>query len=81
MRNAHRALLITASLVVAMTAQAKQQLRELDSETDAVWQERQRLIDDVRCTAAALVSLADEATERFPEDDRPTIGTPVQFAE
>lgn len=79
--QADRCIADAAANAVAMTAQAKQQLRELDSETDAVWQERQRLIDDVRCTAAALISLADEATERFPEDDKPTINAPVQFAE
>jgi DivIVA protein len=79
--QADRCIADAAANAVAMTAQAKQQLRELDSETDAVWQERQRLIDDVRCTAAALISLADEATERFPEDDKPTIDAPVRFAE
>jgi DivIVA protein len=79
--QADRCIADAAANAVAMTAQAKQQLRELDSETDAVWQERQRLIDDVRCTAAAMIALADEATERFPEDDKPTIDAPVQFAE
>jgi hypothetical protein len=79
--QADRCIADAAANAVEITNQAKQQLRQLDSETDVVWQERQRLIEDVRGTAAALTALADDATERFPEDDKPTIGVPVQFGE
>ncbi len=41
-------------------------LRELDAETDAVWRERERLLEDVRTVSAALANLADQASERFP---------------
>lgn len=78
--QADRCIADAAANAVAITAKAKQQLRELDSETDVVWQERQRLIEDVRGTAAALVALAQEATERFPEDDKVTSDTPLTFA-
>lgn len=55
---------------VAVTEEAKRQLRELDNETDAVWRERRRLIEDVRSTGSALVALATEAAERFPEEPK-----------
>jgi hypothetical protein len=52
-----------------MKDEAKSKLRELDTETDAVWRERSRLIEDVRSVATTLFSLAEEATERFPSED------------
>ena len=57
-----------AANAVSMTEDAKRKLRQLDSETDAVWAERGRLIEDVRSVATALFSLAEDATDRFPED-------------
>jgi hypothetical protein len=75
--QADRCIADAASNAVAITEQAKQQLRQLDSETDAVWQERQRLIEDVRTTASALVALAEEASQRFPADDKPSVDFPV----
>ena len=78
--QADRCIADAAANAVSITAQARQQLREIDSETDAVWHERRRLIDDVRGTAAALVALADDAAGRFPEDDKPTIDAPASFA-
>ena len=57
-----------AANAVAMTEDAKRKLRQLDSETDAVWAERGRLIEDVRNVATALFSLAEDAADRFPED-------------
>jgi cell division septum initiation protein DivIVA len=69
--QADRCVADAASNAVAITAQAKQQLRELDNETDSVWQERRRLLEDARVTGTALITLAEEAIERFPEDDKP----------
>jgi cell division septum initiation protein DivIVA len=74
--QADRCIADAASNAVAITEQAKQQLRELDSETDAVWQERQRLIEDVRGTASTLMALAEEAADRFPAEDK----TSVEFS-
>jgi hypothetical protein len=68
--QADRCIADAAANAVAITEQAKKQLRELDNETDSVWRERRRLIDDVRATATALITLAEEAIERFPEDDK-----------
>jgi DivIVA domain-containing protein len=66
--QADRCVADAAANAVAMTEDAKRKLRKLDSETDSVWAERGRLIDDVRNVATALFSLAEDAAERFPED-------------
>jgi cell division septum initiation protein DivIVA len=66
--QADRCVADAAANAVAMTEDAKRRLRQLDSETDAVWAERGRLIEDVRNVATALFSLAEDAADRFPED-------------
>jgi DivIVA domain-containing protein len=66
--QADRCVADAASNAVAMTEDAKRKLRQLDTETDAVWAERGRLIEDVRNVATALFSLAEDAADRFPED-------------
>jgi hypothetical protein len=67
--EAEKCLADAAANAISMKDEAKSKLRELDTETDAVWRERSRLIDDVRGVATALFSLAEEATERFPSED------------
>jgi len=66
--EADRCVADAAANAVAMTEEAKLKLRQLDSETDAVWAERGRLVEDVRNVATALFSLAEDAADRFPED-------------
>jgi DivIVA domain-containing protein len=66
--QAERCVADAAANAVAMTEDAKRKLSHLDSETDAVWAERARLIDDVRTVATALFSLAEDAADRFPEE-------------
>jgi cell division septum initiation protein DivIVA len=66
--EAERCVSDAAANAVSMTEDAKRKLRQLDSETDAVWAERMRLIEDVRNVATSLFSLAEDATDRFPED-------------
>ncbi len=66
--EADRCVADAAANAVAMTEDAKRKLRQLDSETDAVWTERVRLIEDVRNVATSLFSLAEDACDRFPED-------------
>jgi hypothetical protein len=63
--EADNCLANAASNAIEITEDAKRQLAEIDSETDAVWRERARLIEDTRSVAAALFSLAEEASERF----------------
>ncbi len=66
--QAERCVADAAANAVAITAQAKHRLRELDAETDSVWRERERLLEDLRGVSASLASLADRAQERFPAD-------------
>jgi ElaB/YqjD/DUF883 family membrane-anchored ribosome-binding protein len=67
--EAEKCLSDAAAQAISMKDEAKSKLRELDTETDAVWRERSRLIEDARSVATALFSLAEEATERFPSED------------
>ena len=49
----------------ATTKAAEQRVRALDADTDAVWRDRARLIDDTRKLADGLLAVADDAAERF----------------
>jgi cell division septum initiation protein DivIVA len=64
--QAERCIADAAANAVAITEEAKQRLRELDNETDSVWRERERLLEDLRAVSSALNSLADQASDRFP---------------
>jgi cell division septum initiation protein DivIVA len=64
--QAERCVADAAANAVQITAEAKAKLRELDAETDAIWRERERLLEDVRVVSAALANLANQASERFP---------------
>jgi vacuolar-type H+-ATPase subunit H len=57
-----------ASLI---TVAARELLTELDAETDRIWAERHRIVEDARSLASQLMALADSATERFPAADGP----------
>src|SRR5947209_6704393 len=46
-----------------IVASAEQRLRDLDAETDRIWEERRRIVDDARELASQLSGLADEAAE------------------
>ncbi|MGH2868039.1 MAG: DivIVA domain-containing protein [Solirubrobacteraceae bacterium] len=70
--QADRCVADAASNAVAITEEAKRQLQSLDLETDTVWQERARLLDDARSVGAALITLIDEAETRFPEELKST---------
>ena len=76
--QADRCMADAASNAVAITEEASRRLRQLDSETDSVWRERARLIDDVRHVSSALAMLAQEAGDRFPaEPDRTETPSPA----
>lgn len=66
--QADKMLSDAASNALALTESATQQLRALDSETDSIWQERSRLLEDVRNVATALFTLAEDAVERYPDE-------------
>jgi vacuolar-type H+-ATPase subunit H len=64
---------------VQITADAERGLQELDAETDRIWAERHRIVEDARALARQLLALADSAAERFPpaEDPVPQEGAEV----
>ncbi len=66
--QADKMLADAAANVLAVTEGATEQLRALDSETDSIWHERSRLIEDVRSVATSLFALAEDAAERYPEE-------------
>src|ERR1019366_3842950 len=69
--QADRCVADAAANAVAISEEASRRLRQLDGETDSVWRERARLIDDVRHVSGDLATLAQEANDRFPaEPDR-----------
>lgn len=47
-----------------ITASARRRLRELDAETDRIWVERSRVIENLRELAEEVLSLADSAAEQ-----------------
>jgi len=54
------------------TAGAELRVKDLDAETDRIWAERRRIVDDVHELAGKLTALAESASERFPEaEDEP----------
>jgi cell division septum initiation protein DivIVA len=74
--QAERCVADAAANAVQITAEAKAKLRDLDAETDAIWRERERLLEDVRVVSAALANLANQASERFPAaEPTPTTGS------
>ena len=54
-----------------MLEEAERHVRDLDSDTDVVWQERTRIVEDVRVLAQELEEVAAGALERFGPGDRP----------
>jgi DivIVA domain-containing protein len=61
--------LVTARQEAAQIVQrAEDRLRELDAETDRIWAERHRIVEDTRELARELLTLTDSAADRFPPD-------------
>ncbi len=54
-----------------ITADAQLRVKELDADTDRIWAERHRIVDDTRTLARQLLLLADSAAERFPAAEEP----------
>ena len=47
---------------------AEDRVRELDAETERIWGERHRIVEDTRELARELLTLTDSADDRFPAD-------------
>jgi cell division septum initiation protein DivIVA len=54
-----------------ITAGSERRLKELDAETDRIWAERQRIVEDAQSLARQLLELAQSAAARFPAADDP----------
>jgi DivIVA domain-containing protein len=50
------------------TRDAEARRRTFDADADLIWRERTRLIDDTRKLADCMLSVADDAVERFPPE-------------
>jgi DivIVA domain-containing protein len=59
---------------------AHERVKRLDADTEALWRERRRLIQDVLRVADELRASADEALIRFPAEDDGEPGTPAAGA-
>jgi DivIVA domain-containing protein len=55
---------------------AEDRVRELDADTDRIWAERQRIVEDTRDLARELLTMTDSAAERFPADSGEEAGLP-----
>ena len=47
---------------------AEDRVRDLDAETDRIWAERHRIVEDTRDLARELLAVTDSAADRFPPD-------------
>jgi DivIVA domain-containing protein len=47
---------------------ARERLHQLDTDTDRIWDERHRIVDDTRALARELQDLAEAAAARFPAE-------------
>jgi DivIVA domain-containing protein len=53
--------------VDALREQADTRMRKLDADTEAIWQERAELVDEIRQLAGRLEEIAGGAAARFPQ--------------
>jgi DivIVA domain-containing protein len=51
-----------------IVAAAAERVRELDAETDRIWSERDRIVEDTRELARELLTITDSAADRFPAE-------------
>jgi dTMP kinase len=65
---------------VQITIDSKNRLKELDVETDRIWAERQRIVEDAQDLARQLLALASSAADRFPAAEEPAADQPGQAA-
>jgi DivIVA domain-containing protein len=52
--------------LASLRDQAETQMREIQTDTEAAWDERRQLLDDIRRLAGSLGNLADTAAARLP---------------
>jgi cell division septum initiation protein DivIVA len=54
---------------------ATDRVRELDAETDRIWAERHRIVEDTRELARELLTMTDSAADKFPADQSSVLET------
>jgi hypothetical protein len=64
-----------------IAASGEQRRRDLDADTDRIWAERRRIVQDGRGLAGQLIALAEDAIERFPADGPEVTAEPEVGAE
>jgi DivIVA domain-containing protein len=57
----------------SLLSDARGRLAELDAETDRIWAERHRIVEDAHGLASQLLALAEAAVERFPAAEEHTV--------
>jgi hypothetical protein len=76
-REAEDRLVVARKEAAQIAAAGERKVKDLDAETDRIWAERLRIVEDARELAAQLLALADEAAARFPPaEDTSGEGTP-----
>jgi len=65
-REAEGRLVVARRESAQIVTSGEQRVKDLDAETDRIWAERLRIVEDARELAAQLLALADEAAARFP---------------
>ena len=64
-----------------LLSDARAHLTELDAETDRIWGERHRIVEDARSLASQLLGLAEAAVERFPAAEEHALEDQVEMEE
>jgi cell division septum initiation protein DivIVA len=67
--EADRRLTAADARAAEMLERAERRLRELDAETEVLWRDHTRLLEEARSQGHQLVELADRALERFPPEE------------
>ncbi|MCW3066851.1 MAG: DivIVA domain protein [Solirubrobacterales bacterium] len=63
----------------AIVVEARKGLKSIDDDTDRVWVERTRLLEDTRKLADAMLAVAESGIERFPPEEPPAPETVVEL--
>ena len=64
--EAEERLEVSCQEAAQIAAAGEQRRRDLDADSDRIWAERVRIVEDARGLAGQLSALAEAATERFP---------------
>jgi cell division septum initiation protein DivIVA len=79
--DAENRLEVARQEAAQITVDARRRLKDLDVETDRIWAERQRIVEDAQDLAKQLLTLAQSAAERFPAEEPEPIEAPLEEPE